>query len=143
MLAAEFIVSDGNFTEKSNAMVLENATGIEIADNTANVEEVCSDAAPEIGIGSIGNAFEAEEPIERMRLLPNPSNGTQVRAEVVVNENEVSRIEIFNLSGRRVAEELVNGTGMRSVILPPLARGIYLVRHTIGRSMDTQKLIVE
>lgn len=143
VLTAEFVVSDGNFEEKTNAMVLENATGIEIADNTAGFEVVCSTAAPEIGIGSIENGFQSAEPVERMRLLPNPSNGTQVRAEVVVNENEVSRIEIFNLSGRRVAEELVNGTGMRSVILPPLARGIYLVRHTNGTSMDTQKLIVE
>lgn len=142
-LEAEMSVFTGNIAWKGNNMVLLTAEGISVAESPAAIEAVCSTAAPEIGSNPESDSFENAEVAERMRLRPNPSNGTQVRAEIVVNEDQIGRIEVFNLAGRKIAEELVGGAGMREVVLPPLARGIYLVRYTNGLSMDTQKLIIE
>jgi hypothetical protein len=143
VIEAPFTVFEGNIELKSTNLEWELATAIDIADNAAAKEPVCTLAAPEIDTNSNDEAYDNAEVAERMRLRPNPAQGIQVRAEITVNAAEPARIEIFNLAGRKVAEEWVGGDGLREVILPPLARGIYLVRYTNGTSMDTQKLIIE
>ena len=140
---AGMTVVEGNIEWKGDNLALVASEGISIADSPATREAVCSSAAPEIGSNPESNGFENAEVAERMRLRPNPSNGTQVRAEIVVSESHIAMIEVFNLAGRKIAEELAGGAGIREIVLPPLARGIYLVRYTNGTSMDTQKLIIE
>lgn len=142
-LEAPFTVFDGNIEMKGNDLANTDATGIDIADSPAVHETVCAIETPEIGSSPGEDAFENEDATERMRLHPNPSNGTQVRAQLTIGEASAARIEVFSLAGHKVAEELVGGGGLREVLLPPLARGIYLVRYTQGEKMETQKLIIE
>ncbi len=143
VIEAPFTVFEGNIALKSNNLEWNSASGIDVADNVATNDPVCTLAAPEIDTHSEDDAYDNAGVAERMRLRPNPAQGIQVRAQITVNPAEPARIEIFNLAGRKVAEEWVGGDGLREVVLPPLARGIYLVRYTNGTSMDTQKLIIE
>jgi hypothetical protein len=81
------------------------------------------------------------------RVQPNPSSGTNLTAQFVLPAAAPARLELIDVSGRRVVEREVGslGPGRHSVALgggnriPP---GVYLVRFSQGANVRTARAAV-
>lgn len=86
------------------------------------------------GIVGLDNAIKID-------VFPNPSQGkVTVRFSEMPQSN--SRIEILDLSGRRLITRIISGTS-EEFNLEHLTSGLYLVKSILGSSEFVQKLIVK
>lgn len=69
-------------------------------------------------------------------VYPNP-----VANQLHISANEtISKIEIFNLAGRKVKEVLIN-SNQAEISIDHLSQGLYILRSYIGNNMGSSKLI--
>lgn len=77
----------------------------------------------------------------KIDIFPNPSAG-KVNVRFSQLPEAGSRIDILDLSGRKVASRLISGSS-EVFNLDREPKGIYLVKAELGTSEVIQKLIVE
>ncbi|MEX1211370.1 MAG: T9SS type A sorting domain-containing protein [Balneolaceae bacterium] len=90
--------------------------------------------------------MEREWPVALYAPYPNPARG-EVTFDVALEESSRIRLELFTVTGRRVAllvdeEELPAGSHQMVRDLSRLASGLYLVRLTSGDHSRVRKLIL-
>lgn len=74
-------------------------------------------------------------------ILPNPANGNfNIQLDKAVKNGMV---EIYNLTGEKVDERIIDNTAFIQVNDAGLSKGIYLVRITSGELTVSKKLVVE
>ena len=88
-------------------------------------------------------AVDTLDPAPRfsLRILGNPATA---RIEFLMEgDTAASTLEIFDISGKRIAELSINGQP-RLQWHPdqPLAAGVYLARLTDGRNVETAKFVI-
>ena len=79
-----------------------------------------------------------------IQVYPNPTSGS-VYVEIDVNESDLSsyRIEIFDLTGRKVFNKIVDESANTSrVDLSSLSKGCYSMNIYVNQSMTVKKVIV-
>jgi hypothetical protein len=73
----------------------------------------------------------------------NPQRGASLRVECVLAGDAAASLDLFDVTGRRVATHALSGAGSHAVDLrasAPLAPGVYLVRLTQQTRVDTRRV---
>jgi hypothetical protein len=74
-------------------------------------------------------------------ILPNPNNGDfSIQPDNIITDGTV---EIYNLTGEKVEERAITGSGPIYISGAGLSKGIYLVRITSGEMTMSKKMIIE
>ncbi|MCO6499853.1 MAG: T9SS type A sorting domain-containing protein [Vicingus serpentipes] len=85
----------------------------------------------------INNAFN--EPINSV-VAPNPNNG---QFNVVINNNDISLIEVYDVLGKQVFTKSNVNTNKVAIDLTSQTKGIYFVKLTIGNQVFNEKVIYQ
>ena len=82
--------------------------------------------------------------IEEFKLFPNPTNGTTY-IDITNNDNKNISLTILDINGKIISarDYHFNGTMKLPIFVNNLERGIYIVKLSIGESVQQQKLIVQ
>ena len=78
------------------------------------------------------------------KLFPNPTNGTTY-IDITNNDNKNISLTILDINGKIIStrDYHFNGTMKLPIFVNNLERGIYIVKLSIGESVQQQKLIVQ
>jgi len=102
-----------------------------------------------VGIGPGGTLEVADGTVSFAleHVSPNPSHGERLSVEFVLPDADAARLDLLDVSGRRVAGAEVGslGVGHHTVALAagrPLAPGVYLVRLARGASTRVTRVAV-
>ncbi|MDC0230840.1 T9SS type A sorting domain-containing protein [Aureispira] len=81
---------------------------------------------------------------DKFKLFPNPSNGVAF-IDIINNDNKAVNVTILDLSGKIISQRDYNitGTVQLPIVTNKLAKGMYIVKLTIGDTIQQQKLIVK
>ena len=78
---------------------------------------------------------------QTISIWPNPATD-QVRIQN--NGNTIfSKAQVFDLSGRMVSEKRLDPSGINTISVSSLPRGIYIVKVITGQGMAVKKIVKE
>lgn len=141
--SVEFNIGNAGLAERGEGMLISLTAFPNPTDVATNFTILCDDQIEGVAPSPIADSENAE--VNRLRLLPNPSNGV-VKAYITLQESESGKLEVFDLDGRIIQFHplgaAMNGE-VRSIQLNHLTHGIYLTRLSIGNNITSKKLIVE
>ncbi len=93
-----------------------------------------------VKLKSVKTSSKRIEDMVKIDLFPNPANGRfTVRFSQIPDAG--SRIEIFDLSGRKIASKKISDLS-EEFNLEEQSAGLYIVKSIIGKYNNTQKLII-
>jgi len=81
---------------------------------------------------------------ENFKLFPNPTNGVTF-INITNTENANVNLMVMDINGRTVSQRdyNINGSVQLPIVTNDLDKGIYIVRLTVGETVQQQKLIVQ
>lgn len=87
----------------------------------------------------IEQAYDAEN---NMSIFPNPSNGI-FSIQHSSNNNNPQTIEIYNLFGEKIYSTTNNNKSTYDIDLTSFPKGVYFVKLSDGKNINSQKIIVQ
>lgn len=97
-------------------------------------------AVPITGCWSAEGINELDTDNNVFSVYPNPSNG---EFTVQMKSAKFGNIEIYNVFGTKVIEEVFAGTSSKGIYLNNIPSGIYFVKTSDGEKTLTKKLIIQ
>ncbi len=90
------------------------------------------------------NVTEVALEEDNFKLFPNPTDGLTF-IDIINNDNKEVNLTILDMSGKVISQRdySITGTVQLPIVANKLAKGMYIVKLTIGNSVQQQKLIVK
>ena len=119
---------------RNPAADIDNAAKETISSAVANGLTTCTVGLTEVDLSGEDN----------FKLFPNPTNGVTF-IDITNTDNSNVNVTVMDMSGKVVSQRDydINGTVQLPIVTNGLDKGIYIVRLTIGDSIQQQKLIVQ
>ena len=102
-----------------------------------NAPIITNTTVNKIGVSPVGINESVQTSLD-FNLYPNPAK----EELLIVSQSKIQRLEIFDITGRKILEQTVNGLGKIQLTITGIESGIYIVRIITDKGNSSKKLVI-